>query len=91
MRRNTHDKTLREIAVALDIPPDRLAYFVECHPTPTVRTVLELAERPPVDDETRDRIAEWLDDADGDDDQDDAGENTDPRGLMFKRGGEYRQ
>ena len=76
MRPNTHEKTLREIAVALDVPPDRLAYFVECHPNPTVATVLELAERPPVDDETRDRIAEWLATEDSDDDQDGDGDGV---------------
>lgn len=76
MRPTTHEKTLREIAVALDVPPDRLAYFVECHPNPTVATVLELAERPPVDDETRDRIAEWLATEGSDDDQDDDGDGV---------------
>jgi len=82
MRPTTHEKTLREIAVALDVPPDRLAYFVECHPNPTVATVLELADRPPVDDETRDRIAEWLT---TDADETDA---VDARGLAFHRGGD---
>jgi hypothetical protein len=86
MRPNTHEKTLREIAVALDVPPDRLAYFVECHPNPTVATVLELADRPPVDDETRDRIAEWLAD-DGDETPDETGAD-DARGLAFHRGGD---
>ena len=86
MRRDKHEKTLREIAVALDVPPDRLAYFVECHPNPTVATVLELADRPPVDDETRDRIAEWLTtDADETPDETDA---VDARGLAFHRGGD---
>ena len=86
MRPTTHEKTLREIAVALDVPPDRLAYFVECHPNPTVATVLELADRPPVDDETRDRIAEWLTtDADETPDETDA---VDARGLAFHRGGD---
>lgn len=88
MRRRAHDETLRRVAAALDVDPDHLAYFRNCHPDPTVDIVLNLADRPPADDETRAMIAEWLaDDGDHGDTADDVG--GDPRGLMFKRGGEF--
>lgn len=91
MSRNSHGKLLRQVAAALDVDPDQLAYFRECHPDPTVEIVLNLAERPPVDDETREMIAEWLaEDADGESEGDDP-PGGDARGLMFQRGGELKE
>jgi hypothetical protein len=90
MRRRVHDKTLRQIAAALDVDPDQLQYFRECHPDPTVDVVLNLADRPPVDDDTRELVAEWLaDDSNGERDGDNPGGA--PRGLVFHRGGDLKQ
>jgi hypothetical protein len=51
----------RAVAVALQIRPERLREFVECHPNPTPDAVLALADRPPADQDTREMVAEWVD------------------------------
>ena len=50
----------RAVAVALQVRPDRLREFIDCHPNPTADAVLALADRPPADQETRDMVAEWV-------------------------------
>jgi len=92
MTRHSHSAQVRQIAVALNVDPNHLVDFAEYHPEPTVETVLNLAERPPVDQETRDQIAEWLNEGDQNDHAeapDDVG--GDPRGLMFRNGGEFEE
>lgn len=56
----SHTKRTQEVAVALNYDPDSLTQFVEFHPDPTVDAVRRLADRPPVDEDTREIIAEWL-------------------------------
>ena len=51
----------RAVAVALQVRPERLREFVDCHPNPTVEAVLALSDRPPADGETRDMVARWID------------------------------
>jgi hypothetical protein len=51
----------RAVAIALQLRPERLIEFVECHPNPTVDAVLALADRPPANQDTREMVAEWVD------------------------------
>ena len=85
MTRHRDSPELRHVAAALDIDPDRLAYFAECHPDPTVDVILNLADRPPVDDETRAIIARWLEDFNTKADETPGG---DARGLGRRNRGE---
>jgi hypothetical protein len=57
----SNEPQTRAVAVALQVRPERLGEFVECHPNPTVDAVLALAERPPADQDTREMVAEWVD------------------------------
>jgi len=92
MKRRTHSKTLRQLAAALDVAPDQLAYFRECHPNPTVDVVLNLADRPPVDAETRELASEWLtDDSPSGDGTASADSPGQTHGVTFQRGGELNE
>jgi hypothetical protein len=53
----------RAVAVALQVRPERLGEFVECHPNPTPDAVLALSDRPPADQDTRDMVARWVEHA----------------------------
>jgi|GEM_PF-6929513 len=52
--------TARDVEDALDVPMDRLEYFVEFHPDPSVEAVLTLAGRPTANQDVRDVVAAWL-------------------------------
>jgi hypothetical protein len=53
----------RAVAIALQLRPERLGEFVNCHPNPTLEAVLALADRPPADQDTRDMVARWVEHA----------------------------
>jgi hypothetical protein len=59
-RTNNRPPRTRAVAVALKVRPGRLTEFVDCHPDPTPKTVFALADRPPVDQNTRDMVARWV-------------------------------
>jgi hypothetical protein len=48
------------VAVALQVRPERLGEFIDCHPDPTLDAVLALADRPPAGQNTRDMVARWV-------------------------------
>ena len=56
----------RAVAVALQVRPDRLREFIDCHPNPTADAVLALADRPPADQDTREMVAHWINATDTD-------------------------
>lgn len=53
----------RQVAIALNVRPEHLEAFVDCHPNPTPKTVLALADQPPADQDTRDMVAQWVEHA----------------------------
>jgi len=82
----------RAVALVLDVDPEVLRQFVTYHPDPTLDGVLAMADRPPVAEDSRELVAEWLaaetSDADPDGQGDGEDPGGDPRGLMFHTAGE---
>ena len=80
----THNRPprTRQVALALDRPPERLTEFVECHPNPTVEALLALSDRPPADAETRDMLSRWIDATDTDPTPIEDRPGGDPAGLI---------
>jgi len=50
----------RTVAAAVGVAPDRLREFAEHHPDPGLEHILALADRPPVDEDTRETIRRWV-------------------------------